>query len=87
MERMAFDATKPPRPKKGVDRETDMLGNRFGLVHSPIIREIKSSCNLEIDLDQPAEKVASPGTAGVASDGQEVGSLSAPRSRPRTSRD
>jgi len=60
MERVAFDAPNPSRPKKGIDRETDMLAHRFGLDTSPIIREIKSSCNLAIDLEKPAETVASP---------------------------
>ena len=60
MEREAFEAARKSRPKKGVDRETDMLANRFGLVTSPIIREIKSSCDLAIDLDKPGETVASP---------------------------
>jgi hypothetical protein len=59
MTREAFEAAKP-RLKKGVDRETDMLANRFGVGSSPIIREIKSSCSLAIDLDKPAETVASP---------------------------
>jgi len=60
MTREAFDAANPRRPKKGVDRETDMLAHRFGLETSPIIREIKSSCNLTIDLEKPLETVASP---------------------------
>ena len=54
MERVAFD-TANPRPKKGVNRETDMLANRFGLGTSPIIREVKTSQEVTIDLDRPAE--------------------------------
>jgi hypothetical protein len=60
MLREAFDAAHP-QPKKGdrksasqsVNRETDFLGNKFGLGTSPIIREIKGSSELVIDLDKP----------------------------------
>ena len=54
--REAFDAEKKAgRTKKGADRETDMLVNKFGLVTSPIIREVKRSGELVIDLDRPTE--------------------------------
>jgi hypothetical protein len=57
MTREAFDAANP-QPKKGtkrVDRETDMLGDRFGLDKSPIVREVVGSTSLTIDLDKPTE--------------------------------
>jgi hypothetical protein len=56
MSREAYDAKPHPRPTNSitrVDRETDMLKGRFGMAHSPIIREIKTSCELVIDLDRP----------------------------------
>jgi hypothetical protein len=56
MTREAFDATRKPnqRPKKGVDRETDTLANKYGIENSPITREIKAGGELIIDLDQPS---------------------------------
>jgi hypothetical protein len=54
MLREAFNAANP-RPKKSMNRETDMLANRFGIDTSPIIREVKSSGEWTIDLDHPAE--------------------------------
>jgi hypothetical protein len=57
MKREAFDAANPKgstgKTKKGVSRETDTLGNRFGLDTSPILREITKPTDLEIDLDKP----------------------------------
>jgi hypothetical protein len=53
--RETFDAKKstlkkgPGRP----DRETDQLKNRFGMETSPIIREVKKSGEIIVDLDQP----------------------------------
>jgi hypothetical protein len=60
MEREAFNAAKPQsqsksRNKKRVDRETDMLADRFGLGTSPIVREVNTSQELTIDLDRPNE--------------------------------
>jgi hypothetical protein len=57
MTREAFNAANP-NPKKGVDRETDMLGDKFGAATSPIIREVKGSVDLTIDLDRPTESPA-----------------------------
>jgi hypothetical protein len=54
MTREAYNAANP-KPKKRVNRETDMLANRFGLDTSPIIREVKSSGEWTIDLDHPAD--------------------------------
>jgi hypothetical protein len=53
MSRETFDAAKP-KLKKGVNRETDTLGNQFGLGSSPIIREVKTGGEFLIDLDKPA---------------------------------
>jgi hypothetical protein len=50
--REEFNAANPV-PKKGVDREKDMLSGRFSLHESPIIREVKASAELIIDLDRP----------------------------------
>jgi len=54
MTREAFHAAHP-RPKRGDDREADMLKNRYGLTTSPIIREVRSGSELVIDLDRPSE--------------------------------
>jgi hypothetical protein len=54
MAREAFDALGPQARKKGVTRETDTMGNRFGLESSPILREIDGPADLEIDLEKPA---------------------------------
>jgi hypothetical protein len=54
MSRHALNSAKL-RSKNGLSRETDMLDNRFGLDSSPIVRELKSSCELAIDLDHPTE--------------------------------
>ncbi len=54
MTREAFN-TASQRSKKTLDRETDMLSNRFGLGNSPIVRDVTSSCELAIDLDKPAD--------------------------------
>jgi hypothetical protein len=54
MERVAFDkAPKSHDKKKRLDRETDMLNDKFGMSTSPIVREITKSTDLEIDLDKP----------------------------------
>ncbi|HZW33394.1 MAG TPA: hypothetical protein VFF52_21935 [Isosphaeraceae bacterium] len=54
MKREAFDAAHP-RPKRGVNRETDMLADRFGIGTSPIFREVKRSQEVTIDLDRPTK--------------------------------
>jgi hypothetical protein len=54
MKREAFDAANPKPKRKGPNRETDTLNNKFGLDTSPITREIPKSTSLEIDLDKPA---------------------------------
>jgi hypothetical protein len=36
-----------------IDRETDLLNNNYGPKTSPIVRDLKSSGNLIIDLDRP----------------------------------
>jgi hypothetical protein len=57
MTRETFDALNPQSKKgaKRVDRETDTLGDQFGLDKSPIVREVLASSNLTIDLDQPTD--------------------------------
>jgi hypothetical protein len=54
LKREALDALKQ-KTRKRVDRETDMLADRFGVGTSPIIREVKTSQEVTIDLDRPAE--------------------------------
>jgi hypothetical protein len=54
--REAFDKAYPKPPKKGIDRETDRLGNKYTLQNSPIVREIRSSRDVVIDLDNPAKE-------------------------------
>ena len=57
MLREAFDAAKPkakPGQKK-ITRETDFLGDRFGVSSSPIFREIKGKTEVVIDLDDPTK--------------------------------
>ena len=56
MKRESYNALKTPPNQKRIDRETDMLGKRFSSQNSPIIHEIKASCDLAIDLDTPADK-------------------------------
>ena len=54
MERVAFDKAPKSHDKKTLlDRETDMLNDKFGMSTSPIVREITKSTDLEIDLDKP----------------------------------
>jgi len=57
MKREALNAANPnPKSKKkGPDRETDMLKDRFGADTSPILRDIPQSTDLVIDLDKPTE--------------------------------
>ena len=54
-QRLSRDALRKATSPRGavVDRERDYLGDRFGPVSSPIVRELKSSCDLAIDLDRP----------------------------------
>lgn len=47
-------AASPSRGKTAVDRETDLFKDRFGIETSPIVREVKTSGELVVDLDQPA---------------------------------
>jgi len=53
LKREALNATKPIQ--KAVDRERDYLDNKFGVTTSPIVRQIKSSTDLTLDLDKPTE--------------------------------
>ena len=57
MSREAFEAAKPKGKagQKPITRETDFLGDRFGPTTSPIVREIKGSTDLVIDMDKPTE--------------------------------
>ena len=60
MTRETFDASNPKGRRTvggrvAVDRETDLLADRFGLTTSPIVREVGSSTDLTIDLDNPAQ--------------------------------
>ena len=59
MKREALDALKQGT-KKRVNRETDMLADRFGLTTSPILREVKTSQEVTIDLDRPSESPSPP---------------------------
>jgi hypothetical protein len=53
MKREALDTINAKTKKKVIERDTDMLKNKFGLDSSPITREIPNSTSLEIDLDKP----------------------------------
>ena len=60
MTRETFEATVP-KPKKGaarntVNRETDMLGDKFSVENSPIVREVRASQDLTVDLDNPTQQ-------------------------------
>ncbi len=57
MSREAFEAAKPKaKPgQKPITRETDFLEDKFGPKTSPIVREIKDSIDLVIDMDKPTE--------------------------------
>jgi hypothetical protein len=53
--REAFDAAnknQKTKAKKRVDRDTDTLGNRFGISNSPITVQVTQSEDVNIDLDQ-----------------------------------
>ncbi len=50
--REVFDA-KQSTTKKHLSRETDTLGNQYGLENSPITVEVKLSEDVTIDLDSP----------------------------------
>jgi hypothetical protein len=53
--REAFDAAQKnqkTKAKKRADRDTDTLGNRFGISNSPISVEVSRSEDVTIDLDQ-----------------------------------
>jgi hypothetical protein len=54
IEREALDALKK-ETKKRLNREADMLADRFGLATSPIVRQVDGSQELTIDLDRPTE--------------------------------
>ena len=57
MSREAFEAAKPKAApgKPPITRETDFLGGKFGAMNSPILREIKGTSEVVIDLDRPTE--------------------------------
>ena len=57
MLREAFEAARPKAApgKKPITRETDFLDDKFGPTTSPIVREIKESTELMVDLDRPTE--------------------------------
>jgi hypothetical protein len=52
--REGLKSAKPEKGKKFVDRETDILANKYGVETSPIIRELKTSGAVNVDLDKPA---------------------------------
>jgi hypothetical protein len=55
MERVAFgNAPKSQNKKKRLDRDTDILNDKFGMSTSPIVRKITKSTDLEIDRGKPA---------------------------------
>jgi hypothetical protein len=58
--REAFDAAKEKIKKKGFDRETDMLENRYGFSTSPFVVQVNGSKEVTIDLDRPTESAAKP---------------------------
>jgi hypothetical protein len=53
MSRETFDAVaaKAKKGTKGLDRETDTLGNKFGIETSPIVRELTGAQEIAVDLD------------------------------------
>jgi hypothetical protein len=51
--RDALEKATPTKRTVVVDREKDYLNGRFGPENSPIVRELKSSCDVAIDLDKP----------------------------------
>jgi len=53
LEREALNSAKPKQ--KPADREKDYLDDKFSVSTSPILREIKASTDLTIDLDKPTE--------------------------------
>jgi hypothetical protein len=53
MNREALNAIKPKQ--KVMDREKDYLEDKFGVATSPIVRQIKVSSDLTIDMDKPTE--------------------------------
>ncbi len=53
MNREALNSKKAS--EKPADREKDYLGDKFGPTTSPIVREIKASLDLPIDMDKPTE--------------------------------
>jgi hypothetical protein len=59
LKRESLDALKQGT-KKRVTRETDTLADRFGVGTSPIIREVKTSQEVTIDLDRPSESPSPP---------------------------
>jgi len=59
MLREALNTSKAKQ--KPMDREKDYLEDKFGPATSPIIREIKSSTDLTIDMDKPTEGATGPG--------------------------
>lgn len=54
-QRTARPAPSKKRGQKVIDRDTDYLEDRYGPTTSPIVRELKVSQKLEIDLDRPTE--------------------------------
>ncbi len=57
--REALNSSKASQ--KPADREKDYLGDKFGPTTSPIVREIKASTDLPIDMDKPTEGAPSGG--------------------------
>jgi hypothetical protein len=55
MTREAFDAAKQKTKKKGFNRDTDMLDDRFGTTKSPFVVQVNRSEEVTIDLDRPPE--------------------------------
>jgi hypothetical protein len=58
--REAFEAAKEKIKKKGFDRETDMLENKYGPSTSPFIVQVNRSQEATIDLDRPTESATKP---------------------------
>ncbi len=55
MDREALNTASPKGKRRSMDRDKDCLDNKFGVTTSPIIREIRGSADLTIDLDKPTE--------------------------------
>lgn len=49
------EAAAKQKGRKRINRDTDMLKDKFSEMASPIVRELKNSAGLTIDLDKPTQ--------------------------------